>query len=303
MTDVIIENLTVDGTASEEQHGIFIQGGGRVSNCELRYVNDGFYFQFISTQPRTAIGNNNYVHHINYVGFLFAGKGLSGTAINNVIDLTGASYGIGFIAGYGGDGNVASFTASNNSVINVNGFGMMIGSLQTAQVHNNSITRFGGNYSFIQNVHTVNIDATCNWYGTTDAGVIIPYISGSVTYSPWLTSGTDNDVAFGFQPLANVCNGRQNKFYVNDNSLTGDVFTTAVGNNSNNGLPSAPFATIDYAFSLAQAGDTIYVDAGTCITPDLHLISQLHYLEQTTRYRQTIQPIRLFTTLQEIRNQ
>src|SRR4029077_6303037 len=42
LTDVIVDNLTVDGTVSEEGHGIFIQGGGRVSNCELRYVNDGF---------------------------------------------------------------------------------------------------------------------------------------------------------------------------------------------------------------------------------------------------------------------
>ena len=271
LTDVIVENMTIDGNVSEEQHGIFIQGGGRVSNCELRYVNDGFYFQFISTQPRTAIGNNNYVHHINYVGALFAGNGLNATAINNVIDLTGASYGMGFIAGYGGDGNVASFTASNNSIINVNGFGMMIGSLQTPQVHNNRITRIGGNYVYIQNANSVNIDATCNWYGTTDAGAIIPYMTGSVTYSPWLTSGTDSDVAFGFQPMANVCNGRQNKFYVNDNSLTGDVFTTAIGNDANSGIPSAPLLTVSAALIKAQAGDSIFVDAGTYVTPNLNI--------------------------------
>ncbi len=269
VTDVIIENLTVDGTVSEEGHGIFIQGGGRVSNCELRYVNDGFYFQFISTQPRTAIGNNNYVHHINYVGFLFAGKGLNGTAINNVIDLNGAIYGIGGIAGYGGDGVVASFTASNNSIINFNGFGIMVGSTQTVQIHNNSVTGLTGN--FIQNVHGVNVDATCNWYGTTDAAVIIPNMTGDVTYSPWLTSGTDNDVAFGFQPLSNVCNGRQNKLYVNDNSLTGNVFTSAVGNDANSGIPSAPLLTLNAALIKAQAGDSIFVDAGTYVTPNLNI--------------------------------
>jgi len=274
LTDVIIDAMTIDGTNSEEQHGIFIQGGGIVTNCELRYVNDGFYFQYISTQPRTAIGNNNYVHHINYVGSLFAGNGLTATASNNVIDLNGAQYGIGFIAGYGGDGTVASFTASNNTIINFNGFGMMIGSLQTAQVHNNSITRFTGN--FIQNAHTVNIDATCNWYGTTDAAVINQNMSG-VTYSPWLTNGTDNDVAMGFQPVPNSCNGR-NKLYVNDNSLTGDVFTTAVGSDANAGTPFAPLLTLNAALTKAQPGDSIFVDAGTYATPNLNITKSVTIL-------------------------
>jgi hypothetical protein len=271
LTDVIIEKLTIDGSISDESHGTFIQGGGRISNCELRYVNDGFYFQYISTQPRTAVGENNYVHHINYVGSLFAGNGITAIANNNVIDLTGALYGMGFIAGYGGDGNVASFTASNNSIINVNGFGMMIGSLQTAQVHNNSITRVTSNNLFIQNQHTVNIDATCNWYGTTDAGLIIPQMLGAVTFSPWLSNGTDNDVAFGFQPVGGACNGRQNKFYVNDNSLTGDVFTTAVGNDANAGIPSSPLLTISTALTKASAGDSIFVDAGTYAMANLSI--------------------------------
>jgi ELWxxDGT repeat protein len=52
-------------------------------------------------------------------------------------------------------------------------------------------------------------------------------------------------------------------YYVNDNSQTGDVFTSAVGSNSNYGAASAPFATLDYAISQARNGDTIYVDAGT----------------------------------------
>ena len=171
---------------------------------------------------------------------------------------------MGFIAGYGGDGNLASFTATNNSIINFNGFGMMIGSLQTAQVHNNSITRITGN--FLQNVHSVNVNATCNWYGTTDAGVIIPNMSGNVSYTPWLTNGTDNSNAIGFQSLQGICIGRQNKFYVNDNSLTGDVFSTGVnpvGNDANPGIPSAPLLTIGAALTKASAGDTIFVDAGT----------------------------------------
>lgn len=51
--------------------------------------------------------------------------------------------------------------------------------------------------------------------------------------------------------------------YVNDNSTTGDVFTTAVGNDANPGTATAPFATISYAISQASNGTNIYVDAGT----------------------------------------
>ncbi|MEO8772387.1 MAG: hypothetical protein ABI402_19970 [Ferruginibacter sp.] len=52
-------------------------------------------------------------------------------------------------------------------------------------------------------------------------------------------------------------------WYVNDNSLTGDVFTTAIGDDTNPGTTAAPFATIEFAITSASIGDTIYVDAGT----------------------------------------
>jgi hypothetical protein len=52
-------------------------------------------------------------------------------------------------------------------------------------------------------------------------------------------------------------------FYVNDNSTVGDVYTSAVGNDSNPGTASAPFATIQAAIAAATSGDVINVDAGT----------------------------------------
>ena len=57
--------------------------------------------------------------------------------------------------------------------------------------------------------------------------------------------------------------GSNQKIYVNDNILTGDTYTTAIGNNLNTGNPSAPLSTLDFAVSVAQPGDTIFVDAGT----------------------------------------
>ncbi len=55
-------------------------------------------------------------------------------------------------------------------------------------------------------------------------------------------------------------------YYVNDNSMIGDEFATAVGDNANSGKsPSAPMASLQAllnAYSLGS-GDVVYVDAGT----------------------------------------
>jgi len=109
-----------------------------------------------------------------------------------------------------------------------------------------------------------SLTASCNWYGTADANVIGSKVSGAVTFVPYLTSGTDNAPAVsGFQMVPGSCNGTITNRYVNDNSLSGDVYTTAIGNNANSGTSTAPFATIAYAISVSNPNDTIWVDAGT----------------------------------------
>ncbi|MBV6477796.1 MAG: hypothetical protein HGGPFJEG_00540 [Ignavibacteria bacterium] len=122
-----------------------------------------------------------------------------------------------------------------------------------------------GNVYALYDLTGVNQNGTCNWFGTTDQSVIMSKVSGAVTYAPYLTNGTDdNGSIMGFQPVAGSCNGYPIiAYYVNDNSLTGDVFTTAVGSNSNPGTPSAPFLTVSHAVSVANNNDTIYIDAGT----------------------------------------
>ncbi|MFT3912053.1 MAG: T9SS type A sorting domain-containing protein [Ferruginibacter sp.] len=60
-------------------------------------------------------------------------------------------------------------------------------------------------------------------------------------------------------------------WYVNDGSLTGDVFTTAIGNDTNAGTTAAPFATVQFAIDAAANGDTIYVDAGTYASADINI--------------------------------
>jgi hypothetical protein len=271
--DVNIESLTIDGTNSISgfYYGIFIQESGRISNCEMRNVTNGVLVRDMSGTARTVVVNNNYIHQIKYFGGFFLGSGLQVTATGNVIDFNGAPFGMALLAGDRSPEYVInSFTATNNSIINHNGFGILVNSTQPSIVRNNSITAIAG--PSIEVLTTAAVDATCNWFGNADANEIIPrvkYYMGNPNYSPWLSNGTDNDVAIGFQPLPDVCNGRQNKFYVNDAYNPGvDVFTTAVGNNGNPGISSAPLATISAAYQKAQTGDSIFVDAGTYTAVD-----------------------------------
>ena len=53
------------------------------------------------------------------------------------------------------------------------------------------------------------------------------------------------------------------KWYVNDNSTTGDVFCTAVGSAANSGATAnLPKASLGAAITAASSGDTILVDKG-----------------------------------------
>jgi len=55
------------------------------------------------------------------------------------------------------------------------------------------------------------------------------------------------------------------EYYVNDGDLTGDIYTSAIGDDANPGTPSAPFATIANAILQANVGTIIFVDAGSYV--------------------------------------
>ncbi len=84
--------------------------------------------------------------------------------------------------------------------------------------------------------------------------------AGTHTYTVTDDDGCTNSASISISP-APAHSGT--KWYVNDNSLTGDVFTSALGNAGNSGTAACPFATIAQAIAACVAGDTIYADAGT----------------------------------------
>lgn len=68
------------------------------------------------------------------------------------------------------------------------------------------------------------------------------------------------------------------KWYVNDNDLTGDRFTTAIGDDANPGTAAQPFLTIKKALSMANAGDSILVDAGGYVQDSVYITKSLTLL-------------------------
>ncbi|RMH59853.1 MAG: hypothetical protein D6679_00615, partial [Candidatus Hydrogenedentota bacterium] len=55
-----------------------------------------------------------------------------------------------------------------------------------------------------------------------------------------------------------------NAWYLNNNSTAGDSFTTAIGNDANDGLsPAFPKLTLDDVLPRLSPGDTLYIDSGT----------------------------------------
>ncbi len=63
-------------------------------------------------------------------------------------------------------------------------------------------------------------------------------------------------VSFGQQSNAK-------KYYVNDTDDKGDVYTTNLGNDTNDGLsPQNPKQTLKAAYAVAKSGDIIYLDTG-----------------------------------------
>lgn len=104
-------------------------------------------------------------------------------------------------------------------------------------------------------------------FGGTDPGLnrsLYGIESSAIPYTPWLVSGNDTDTLLaGFQP-EDSCTGISaiHKFYVNDSISLGDVYTTAQGNDNNNGLSNSPFASVQHEM-IGVSGDTIIIDAGT----------------------------------------
>jgi len=89
-----------------------------------------------------------------------------------------------------------------NNFITANGTGINLTEDNGAATNNQANYNFIVNVQNIASTHSADFNATCNWFGSTDPATIATQISGSVTFNPFLTDGTDTDPATdGFQPI------------------------------------------------------------------------------------------------------
>ncbi|MBC3788096.1 putative Ig domain-containing protein [Spirosoma utsteinense] len=154
---------------------------------------------------RNLTVTKNYIHDNNADNSMVYGVGINGgNFAQNRITQPGTTA-IKFA------GANAAITVQNNFLDN-NGVGVRIaddgfglGSNSTIAIHNNSLSNC--TTLAIDNREAATVDATCNWYGTTNVdGQAATLFAGAVTYSPYLNSGTDSDgSAAGFQPVPASC--------------------------------------------------------------------------------------------------
>jgi hypothetical protein len=87
--------------------------------------------------------------------------------------------------------------------------------LSGIEIKNNDLSGAGGSASFpvieFDVTSPTDVDATCNWWGSTDSGTVASKIDdgGSpITFMPFRVDGTDNESGTsGFQPVPGSCTG------------------------------------------------------------------------------------------------
>ena len=183
---------------------------------------------------------------------------------------------------------VGAETAPNGGIVEIGAYG------GTAQASRSpaaflTVTSPDGGETLFQGAtatikwNTFNVSGTVDLAATTD-GVNFTTIAAGIANSghyDWTVDGgvfaagsnyrvrvssTANSTIFDLSDQTFTISAPVHAYYINDNSTTGDQYTTAVGNDANSGLvAAAPMASLQALlakYSL-HPGDTVYVDTGT----------------------------------------
>ncbi|MEO7311487.1 MAG: hypothetical protein ABIX01_13880, partial [Chitinophagaceae bacterium] len=189
--------------------------GGTADVISSNTINDGANGVFVF-QPTLTVGvDGNNITNYTAGGVTAAGRDGSGSVSITNNDINGmsqaAATGILVTTADIGFGTMdANVTATNNFVRNngVDGFKIekSAGKTVTLNAHYNSITGNANKNAEITGTGTSLANMTCNWWGSADPATVAAGISGSIVYSPFLSTGTDDaPLTQGFQPVPNSC--------------------------------------------------------------------------------------------------
>ena len=237
--DFSLQNLTINGSGKLVWQAVRHQGSGSIDEVgftEIKYNPSSNYQGTAIAAFGTGnvdISNSDF-DNIGRIGVLYFGTGITGS------NFTGNTYtgkGAGDWLDYALDISAGAIVnASNNAISDNRGVASSDGSTSAGilvstyfapgtdatitnnDLHNNtSAVSVGFNASdasaavvngnrIVNNDFAVvstasSVDATCNWYDTTDAIAVGQKMSGDVTYLPLLLSGAENNPsATGFDP-------------------------------------------------------------------------------------------------------
>tara|TARA_Y100001933_G_scaffold152099_1_gene150541 strand:- start:88984 stop:101430 length:12447 start_codon:yes stop_codon:yes gene_type:complete len=173
-----------------------------LTGAESVIVNDGLYAE----NDYTGIALNAVKTNLTMTGTIIRDNGTYGLWLTddenvNISQVTSSGNDIGvYVKDY-----LPQFELTN-SFITGNRVGVQVGEL----LINYSLTVFDNDLSgntelAIQNFDTSSVgtietvDASGNWFGTTDESTIDVMVDGAVDFTPYLATGTDTSIAAGFQ--------------------------------------------------------------------------------------------------------
>jgi hypothetical protein len=136
------------------------------------------------------------LNHFRQPGYLSNG---SGTISNNTVNNT-RGWVIEGVGTLSYTGNIFGTNTSHITILNT------ASNISGLTISNNDLSGTVTDWA-IDNRTTGTASAECNWYGTTSSSGVASKITGNVDYTPWLTNGTDNAPALGFQPVPGSCSG------------------------------------------------------------------------------------------------
>ena len=242
-------NVTIDGFDLNGAGG-GVHGVGEITAVDNTVVAHNFIHDFGGLGVAIAAGSSGSLISGNEIYANYAGVYLSANSANVQVLANEIR---GHIAGGGPDqgsaivfeGNNTNVTVANNVLTN-NAAGLYVWGLfgtdfTGTSVSGNSITPVGGGTAVVNN-NVTTIDASGNWWGTTDESDIAALMSGLVDFTPYLAIGIDTDIGTaGFQ-------GYYGTLFVSDSSISGQVQTGG---------------RINEAIGLVSTGGFVLVNAGT----------------------------------------